>query len=75
MAVTAHWIEASEKPTPEGTVTSLKLRAELIGFHRVPGRHTGEHLSAAFHHVLKRLGIPGEKVFPCSPASKYFYSD
>ena len=62
MAVTAHWIEAVEQRKPEGLVTELRLRAELIGFHQVPGRHTGEHLAAAFYYVLERVDIPKGKV-------------
>jgi len=36
MAVTAHWIEATTQETPHGPQHILKLRADLIGFHRVP---------------------------------------
>lgn len=61
MAVTAHWIE-----TTQGTSHSpqhiLKLRADLIGFYRVPGRHDGEHLAHAFLHILDRVSVSG-KVF------------
>lgn len=58
MAVTAHWIEVSVvKQTPDGPQYSLKLRAELIGFHRVPGRHDGEHLAQAFLYILDRISI------------------
>lgn len=57
MAVTAHWIEAKETQTPDGPQYVLKLRAELIGFHQVPGRHTGEHLAHAFLYILDRLSI------------------
>ena len=58
MAVTAHWIKATiVKQTPEGLQYSLHLRAELIGFHRVPGQHTGEHLAQAFLYILDRLLI------------------
>ncbi len=52
MAVTGHWIEAKLKQTPDGPQYELKLWAELIGFHRVPGRHDGEHLAHAFLYVL-----------------------
>lgn len=40
MAVTAHWIEAKPISTPNGPQFELTLRADLIGFHQVPGRHT-----------------------------------
>lgn len=62
MAVTAHWIESSTRQTPEGPQHILKLRADLIGFRRVPGRHDGEHLAHAFLHVLDQLSI-ASKVF------------
>lgn len=62
MAVTAHWIESSIQQTPDGPQHILKLRADLIGFRRVPGRHDGEHLAYAFLHVLDRLSITS-KVF------------
>ena len=57
MAVTAHWIKAETVQTPEGPVTNLILHADLIAFHRVPGRHTGEHLANALLHIIDRLGI------------------
>src|SRR6266436_2883755 len=57
MAVTAHWIEATTQETPHGPQHILKLRADLIGFHRVPGRHDGEHLAHSFLHVLDRVSI------------------
>jgi hypothetical protein len=56
MAVTAHWIQAVDEKTSGGT-PKLCLRADLIGFHRVPGRHTGEHLGHCFLHILDRLKI------------------
>jgi hypothetical protein len=61
MAVTAHWIESRTVLTAEGPVTNLVLQADLIAFHNVPGRHTGEHLGTALLHVLDRLRI-AEKV-------------
>jgi len=57
MAVTAHWIETIPVQTPQGLQHTLKLRADLIGFQRVPGHHTSEHLAFAFMHVLERLEI------------------
>jgi len=35
----------------------LKLRADLIGFHYVPGWHTGEHLATAFLYITDQLNI------------------
>jgi len=57
MAVTAHWIEVDAVPTPQGTQYNLRLRADLIGFHHVPGHHTREHITHAFLHVLDRIGV------------------
>lgn len=57
MAVTAHWIQATVEETTSGTRQKLRLRADLIGFQRVPGRHTGEHLAQAFLFVIDRLAI------------------
>lgn len=57
MAVTMHWIYADRKKTTCGTQYELKLRADLIGFFRVPHRHTGQHLGAVFLHVLKQIKI------------------
>ena len=62
MAVTAHWIEAKTEETPNGPKRILKLRAELVAFQRVPGRHNGEHLAQAFLYVLERVAI-AHKVF------------
>ncbi|KAJ2921370.1 hypothetical protein H1R20_g15725, partial [Candolleomyces eurysporus] len=60
MAVTAHWIEAKTVQTAEGPVTNLNLRADLIAFYNLPGRHTGKHLGTALLHVLDRLKIAGK---------------
>jgi|BogFormECP03_OM3_1039632.scaffolds.fasta_scaffold00333_3 hypothetical protein len=57
MAVTAHWIEAVEEKTPSGSKKKLQLRADLIGFHKLPGRHTGEHLAHCFLFITDRLKI------------------
>lgn len=57
MAVTAHWIEATVIRTPSGLQRKLNLRADLVGFHRVPGKHDGKHLAMAFLHITDRLQI------------------
>lgn len=57
MAVTAHWIQASLETTESGPHYTLKMRADLIGFQRVPGTHTGEHLAHSFYYIIKRLGV------------------
>jgi hypothetical protein len=56
MAVMAHWLEATLIQTDKGPRYKLKLRTDLVGFHRVPGRHTGEHLAQAFMVIMDRLG-------------------
>ena len=57
MAVTAHWIQAVEETTPTGVVKKLHLRADLIGFHKIPGRHSGDHLAHCFLFVTDRIKI------------------
>ena len=69
MAVTAHWIEMTTVQTPQGPQHILKLRSDLIGFQRCPGRHTGEHLAQAFLHVLERIKITS-KVWQISSSMK-----
>jgi hypothetical protein len=56
MTVTAHWITRATHQSLPNTFT-LNLCSELIGFIRVPQRHTGEHLCEAFMYVLDRLNI------------------
>lgn len=56
MAVTAHWIEViNEKSSTEPK--KLQLRADLIGFHKLPGRHTGEHLAHCFLFITDRISV------------------
>ena len=57
MAVTAHWIEATNEKTPTGTKKKLQLRADLIGFHKLPGRHTGEHLAHCFLFITDHIQV------------------
>jgi hypothetical protein len=57
MAVTAHWIEVETVPMPQGAQYNLQLCSDLIGFHHVPGHHSGEHIAHAFLHVLDRIGV------------------
>lgn len=61
MAVTAHWIEAVTEKGPSGSKKTLQLRSDLVGFHKLPGRHTGEHLAHCFLFITDRLKIT-EKV-------------
>lgn len=57
MAVTAHWMESNKQDTAHGPQHILTLRADLIGFLRIPGRHDGEHLAQAFIAILDRIAI------------------
>jgi ABC-type uncharacterized transport system permease subunit len=68
MAVTAHWIQ--QVKTEDGK-EQLKLRSDLIGFHKIPGRHNGVHLAHCFLYVLDRLGI-AHKVLLYSHILFYF---
>jgi hypothetical protein len=61
MAITAHWIQPIVTETVTGPYQQLRLRADLIAFHGVPGRHTGEHLAQCFLYVTDRIRIT-EKV-------------
>jgi hypothetical protein len=56
MAATAHWIETRASLTG-GSQYLLELRSELIAFHILPGRHTGEHLARSFLAILDRVQI------------------
>ena len=60
MAVTAHWIEAVEEKTSSGSKKKLQLRSDLIGFHKLPGHDTGEHLAHCFLYITDRLNITGK---------------
>lgn len=66
MAVTSHWIECIRFMTEDGEQFRLQLRTDLIGFHRVPGSHTGEHLAQAFIVIVDRLKIAEKVGFPSS---------
>ena len=57
MAVTAHWIQAVEETTPTGVIKKLHLRADLIGLHKIPGRHSGDHLAHCFLFVTDHIKI------------------
>lgn len=57
MAVTAHWIQAIEEKTQTGVNKKLHLRADLIGFHKLPGRHSGEHLAHCFLFITDRIQV------------------
>ena len=57
MVVTTHWIQGIYKETIDSTRLTLKLRSDLIGFQRVPGRHDGKHLATAFIYITDCVGI------------------
>ena len=69
MAVTAHWLEVIEEQSGSGSHKKLKLRADLIGFHKIPGRHTGKHLAYCFLFITDRLNITNKVSITIS--SKY----
>ena len=57
MAVTAHWIQATDEKTATGSNKKINLRADLIGFHKLPGQHTGEHLAHCFLFITDRVKV------------------
>ena len=57
MAVTSHWIQGVTVQTPDGPKATLKLRADLIGFLRVPGCHDRLHLAHAFLYIIEWVKI------------------
>ena len=57
MAIMAHWLQSTAQAMQHGPQHMLKLRADLVGFLRVPGRHNGEHLAHAFIYVLDHISI------------------
>jgi hypothetical protein len=75
MAVTAHWIEGVEVQTLTGMQKKLVLRANLIGFHRIPGRHTGKHLAQCLFYILERLKISQKVWFYISSVHNHLNID
>ncbi len=55
MAVTSHWVKVCDDGTK-------KQESALIGFHAVPGKHTGQQLATIMLRILERAGIPYYKV-------------
>lgn len=49
LAVTAHWLSTESH--------QLTLKAALIGFHRMTGRHNGTSIAAGILEVVQRAGI------------------
>jgi len=49
-----------EEKTHTGTEKKLQLRSDLVGFHKLPGRHTGEHLAHCFLFITDQLKITGQ---------------
>lgn len=61
MAITAHWIQAVKINHVSGPPTEeLVLRADLIGFHHLPGHHDGKHLAQLFLFIIDRIGITSQ---------------
>ena len=63
MGVTAHWIESTKIQTSAGINYALKLCSDLVGSYNVPGSHTGDHLTAAFLHILDHIEITHKVCF------------
>ncbi len=63
MGVTAHWIDMTKVNTPASVQTTLKLKSYIIGFSRIPGRHSGQHLVQTLRFIVDRIGI-STKVIP-----------
>jgi hypothetical protein len=58
MAITAHWVQSVTVEHPSGPPTEeLVLRADLVGFHHLPGHHTGKHMAQLFLFVTDRIGV------------------
>jgi hypothetical protein len=59
MAILAHWIQRVPLPTPAGKTQqyTYHMRHDLIGFHYLPGSHSGAHICAAFVKVANDFGI------------------
>jgi hypothetical protein len=62
LGVTAHWVDV--------TNGKWTLRAEVIGFRGVSGRHSGANLGRCFLSVCERVGIVNTQrskvnTFPC----------
>ncbi len=66
MAITCHWIQ---NQIVDGQAI-LHLHSDLVGFHHVPGCHTGEHLAEVFLYILDRLHI-ASKVSQVQRVSAY----
>jgi hypothetical protein len=73
MAVTAHWVEGVEEKTLAGTQRKLELRADLVGFHQIPGRHTGKHLALCFLFIPDRLNITDKVWSHCISSLNHLY--
>jgi len=71
IAVTTHWIETKLKDMPDGPQYDLHLRADLIGFHQVPGSHNGEHLAQAFLYILNHISITSKVSNECFEVNIY----
>ncbi|KAJ3557704.1 hypothetical protein NP233_g11674 [Leucocoprinus birnbaumii] len=57
IGVTAHRIEVQEINTAAGIRYLLSMRNFVIGFHCVPGRHTGDHLAQALQFIIDRINL------------------
>jgi hypothetical protein len=56
-AITAHWAYRDD------TDGSIKIKARLIAFHRISGRHTGENMAKLCIDLLDRAGTTANVSF------------
>jgi hypothetical protein len=62
LAMTAHWMTCKKH------TNALQLHSELIVFHHMKGRHTGEAIANTVMHLLERADVVEKVSFsqPCS---------
>lgn len=63
MAVTAHWMECQPLQTSQTSKQKISLRADLIGFMNILGKHTGEQLAKVFLSIIDHLYISNKVSF------------
>jgi hypothetical protein len=63
MGVTAHWMECQPLQTSQTSQQKISLRADLIGFMNILGKHTGEHLAKVFLSIIDHLDIANKVSF------------
>lgn len=51
--MTGHYARYRSMEAKQG----IELKSQLIAFHKVSGKHTGEKLAKIATHLLRRVGI------------------